>query len=64
MACGNGLNTTHGHRHHLAAGVLDALLHRGQVGIFARSGEQTASERATADDQLVVGTGRRNHDAW
>ena len=63
MAGGNGLNAADGHRHHLAAGAFDAGLHRGQIGIFACSCEETTAELSSGDGEGIEGVQRRNHDA-
>ena len=53
MACGYGLHPAHRHGHHVAAGTLQALLHRRQVGVFACAGEQAATEATTSDQQGI-----------
>ena len=54
MAWSAALHPAHSHRDDLAAAGLNALLQRGNVGVFAGAGHQPAVELPVADLQRCV----------
>ena len=61
MAWSAALHAAHSHRDDLAAAGLNALLQRGNVGVFAGAGHQPAVETSAADLQRRV-LGGGGHD--